>query len=239
METKADPEMETRKALARKTMDALEDRDAMGVLEDLIAENDGSTAVQACGDLMNHFYWQKKNLGTCLTFARAGLQHGLVQARGLEGNAAVELQSAAKALAYDLASFTWPGWNEEGMTPSANEVAEGFQAARTNLRLAQELKKPALPMSRAWWMLAAHEMGAGNSEAAIEGFQKAAELADEAEQEGEKLLSEGFAIAVEVVQKKDGAEECLAKHLQKLRAVKDGEFFAGQIETALKVYSAE
>jgi len=65
------------------------------------------------------------------------------------------LRSTAKGLAYDVGSLTWPGWEEPGIDPTPEDLAFGRECARLNLRLAIELKKPALKISMAYWLVGA------------------------------------------------------------------------------------
>ncbi|MEK6223007.1 MAG: hypothetical protein N2D54_12245, partial [Chloroflexota bacterium] len=65
-----------------------------------------------------------------------------------------EFKGKAKALNYNLASFSWPGWDEPGFMDIPTDIlALGLQAAHENLRLAIELKKEEVRVSRAHWAI--------------------------------------------------------------------------------------
>jgi hypothetical protein len=76
-------------------------------------------------------------------------------------------------LAYDIGSFTWPGWEEPGIRPTPDEIAFGRECASLNLRLAIELNKPPLRVSMAHWLIGAHALATGEFEKAETEFQLA------------------------------------------------------------------
>ena len=171
-----------------------------------------------------------KDIPAVILIARMGIQHGLTAAvieTDPVRNAA--LRSAAKALAYDLASFTWPGWDEPGVALGPNDLRIGLDAARTNLRLAIELEKGLLPLSRAHWLLGAHLLSALDTASSLPHFEEAASAAAAADSPAEALLARGFAALA------SGPEAGLQDVLTRLRALPDGDSFAAQIETARRV----
>lgn len=230
-----------RQAVVKKALTEYDERDAFASVEYVCRQGDVLLAVQSFSDLMRHCYWERKDLTAALVFGRAGVQHALTAATTLEKRdpeKAKALRSVAKGLAYNIASFTWPGWNEKGIELSKAHLAEGLQAARANLRLANQLKKDSLALSRAYWVLGAQELAAGNGKPSSQAFAKAAEHAKNAGSRGEELLAESFACLVEALGSTDigVASKRLNNLLAELRKQKDGEFFAGQVETARQVF---
>jgi hypothetical protein len=218
-----------------------QDQDTFAAIEHLVKQDDRLATVKTFHEVMHHYYWKEKDLSRAIAFGRAGLQHGLTAALPLQAQQpglADELRSAGKALAYDLASFTWTGWDEPGITITAADLRIGLDAARTNLRLAVELKKEPLPLSRAHWMRGAQQLAAGKLADAAQSFQQAATLAKASGTESEHLLSLGFVALVNVLQSqgKTGRDE-LEAIKTKLKQLEDGEFFVGQLDTAFKVFS--
>lgn len=67
----------------------------------------------AYSKLVKHFHWQQKKLPVLVAVGWAGIQYGLIQAE-TEVSQAQAIKSAAKTIAYDVASFAWPGWDEPG-----------------------------------------------------------------------------------------------------------------------------
>ncbi|MDB5384410.1 MAG: hypothetical protein JWM11_56 [Planctomycetaceae bacterium] len=217
------------------------EQETFAAIELLSKQPDQLIAVKTFHEVMRHFYWKEKDLFRATALGRAGLQYGLTVALTLQTSdpdRALEIRSAAKAMAYDLASFTWNGWDEPGIPITASDLQMGLDAARTNLRLAVELKKEALPLSRAYWMLGAQQLAANQFPEAVQSFTQAAEFSKSANTENEELLSTGFAALVKVLQTKGASgQEELEAIKQKLKPLTDGEFFVGQLETAYQVFS--
>lgn len=207
-----------------------------------IAGHDPRTAVDVFGRLQQHVYWTQKDIGLSTMLGRAGLQLGLSEAARLDSTdsaKAAELRAIAKGLAYDMGSFNWPGWDEPGITPSPTDIAAGYDGAKANLRLAIELKKPAVPMSKAHWLLGAYQLNAGDHPAATASFRQAAELAAAAGQKQDELLNIGYIQIVAQLESPADPRlkadyESLKKDLAKLE---EGPFFVQQLDTVLKVYS--
>jgi hypothetical protein len=99
-------------------------------------------------------YWKRKHLPAVVALGTAGIHYAVAQAAAIPGDAH-ELRSLAKAMSYDLGSFTWPGWDEPGIVPTLEQIARGLDAARLNLQLAVELGKPAERVRGAHWLLGA------------------------------------------------------------------------------------
>ena len=80
------------------------------------------------------------------------------------------------------------------MSISAGDMTAGLDAARANLRLADELNKDDLPRSRAYWMLGAQLLAHRRFGGSLAAFGEAARYAGTAGAPGEELLSAGFQI---------------------------------------------
>lgn len=217
------------------------EQDSFAAIAALAAEPDKLAATKAFHEVMHHFYWKEKELVPAVAFGRAGVQHGLSAATAVEAvdaALAYELRSTAKGMAYDLASFTWTGWNEKGISITDSDLKIGLDAAKTNLRLAVELKKGDLPLCRAHWMLGAQQLALHDDKNAIESFEKSAQFAKAAQAEGEELLARGDVAIVRLRQShgKEGAAD-LEKVKSQLKGVKDGEFFIEQLNTAAQVFA--
>jgi hypothetical protein len=146
--------------------------------------------------LLRDLYWKEKDLPAMVIIGRAGILFCLTQshATGLTAQDAEQLRSTAKGLAYDIGSFTWPGWEEPGINPTPDEIAFGHDCARLNLRLAIELKKPLSRVSMAHWLLGAHELAAHAFQSAIKQFQLAQEVlpATSPESKANEPLNTGY-----------------------------------------------
>jgi hypothetical protein len=167
--------------------------DTFTAIEYLDQQDDPLTVANVYSTLVMRLYWEDKNLPAVVAIARAGIQYGLTAAAmASDHDLAMEIKSVAKEVAYNLASFTWPGWDEPGMIISQSDVAIGLDAAKTNLRLADELKKGDLPLSRAYWMLGRHYLASGHLDKAKACFAKAENFAIAASAEADRLLAQGF-----------------------------------------------
>jgi hypothetical protein len=221
------------------------EQDSFAAITWLAVQSDPVLVAKTFSQLMLDLYWQEKNLPLALAFGRAGAQFAFAAAVAIQSSdpaKAVELRSSAKAMTYNLASFTWPGWNEPGIVTTSADVALGFDAAKTNLRLAIELQKGDLPLSRAHWILAAQQLASGEHAAAIESFQSAASFATAADTPAEAELANGFAAIVNIVAcasepaRQEAAKRELQSIRERLKTLPDGEAFCGQFDGALQVF---
>lgn len=224
------------------------EQDSFAAVAWLAAQPDPVAVVKTFSQVMLEFYWQQKNLPLALAFGRAGAQFAISAAAVMEASdpaQALELRSSAKAMTYNLASFTWPGWNEPGIVTTSADVALGLDAAKTNLRLAIELQKGDLPLSRAHWMLGAQQLASGQHPVAMESFAIAARYATAANTPAEAELAAGFAAIVKIVAataandlaRKNSAQSELQSIRDRLKTLPDGEAFCGQFDGALQVFA--
>lgn len=189
-------------------------------------------------ELARHAYWQAKDLAAAIQIGQAGIQLAEKYAEEYPADAET-IMAQEKAIHYDLASFTWPGWDEEGIQISDEQRLLGMTSARINLDLAISLHKPSLPLSRAYWLMGAHHLSAGEYTTAQARFALAAQTAREAKSRPVELLSLGFGqLAVLLVKPKNlAAREDLDRIKADLLKEKDGEFFVKQLEDAERVFS--
>ena len=95
-----------------------------------LAEIDLDAEPDAYTKAMRAAYWEDKDLSGAMAIAWAGISRLLAQAHGATPEQAYGLRSEAKALSYDLASFTWAGWDEPGIVITPPEARAGCAAAR-------------------------------------------------------------------------------------------------------------
>ena len=207
-------------------------------------QSDVMAAVAALDELMRDLYWKKKDLAGAVALGRSAAQFALCAADRVEAEnpeIAKELRGKGKAICYNLASFTWRGWGEEGICVTTASDATGLDAARANLRLARELNRGDLPMSRAWWMLGAQQISARDYAAAVASFDNAQRHATAAGERGEELLAIAFARLAEFLGDRTATArfQAVAAAIRELFHVKDGPFFAKQVVTALEVFHPE
>ena len=210
-------------------------QDTFAAVDSLAREEDPTTSAKAFVEVMRHLYWQKKDMHKSVQIAQAGAHFCLtISARaGIDPAQATNLRGIAKGLMYDIASFTWPGWNEPGITITAADLELGLDAAKANLRMARELNKGDLPMSRAHWMLAGHRLCSKEFAAAKEDYLSAARYATAAGSEPDALLSRGFACLADLLASTNpSASAELDVVVEQLNAIEGGPEFAQQILTA-------
>jgi len=213
--------------------------DSLAAAEFLEAEGEPKAIGKHYYRVMNDLYWKRHDLPALVTVARFGIHYCLSRAQGMPVAQAAELRGLGKTMAYDLASFTWPGWDEPGIQPTPADEAIGLDAARLNLRLAVELKRGAEPLMNAHWMLGAQQLGAGQFLDAIRSFEHSAEFARQDKNRGGELMAQGYAILTRVLEGKNpDAEKALHANAEALAKEKDGGFFRDQIATARKVFAA-
>lgn len=208
---------------------------ALGLLTDPEVSLPPAERIALHTELLRHAYWQAKDLAAAIQIGQAGIETGMKQASEYPGHAP-EIKGAVKAIHYDLASFTWPGWDEPGIEITPEQLALGLESARKNLDLAFELKRDALPLSRAYWMLGAQLLAAGSHYKARENFSIAAHQAGRANSLADKLLSEGYLAIGLILDGQRDAAEALETVKDSLRGQENGEFFIKQLNDALRVF---
>jgi hypothetical protein len=111
-------------------------------------------------------YWEKKDLASYVVVATHLLDTALANAKGSSGGAEF-FMARSLGLSYDIASFTWPGWNEPGVIVTPTLLAAGLEAARLNFNLAQEVQSPEGVRKAAHFILGAQLLAAGEPAEAI------------------------------------------------------------------------
>ena len=180
--------------------------------------------------------WKRKDIDRSVAAGRAGIQAGLTLAHTTPEHA-YELRSKAKACAFDVGSFTWPGWDEAGITLLASHYAIGRDAAHVNLRLAQSLEKGAIPVGRAHWLVGAFHMVDREWDAAKAEFSRAEASVRETDGENEGLLALGYSALVDQLAGVPMAEVRLEKIRLDLTTRPDGTFLSEQLEVAQRVFT--
>ena len=234
-------EKEQLKVLVEKALSEYDATDSFAAIEYLSSQDDPLLAIQAFRSAMRDSYWKEKDIVATLVFGRAGFHYGVTTA-GIVGQdepeMAKQLRSFAKGFMYDIASFTWPGWDEKEVELTEIQIAEGLQSAKANLRLAIEMNKEPIAMSRAYWVLGAQELAQEQHAKARRAFAEAAGFAALAGSTGDELLSKAFECLAEFLSS-NGSQEVMGRLetlVDQLRKQKDGEFFASQVDAAMRVF---
>ena len=223
-------------------LEFLDRGDSFVAIEFLSQQDDPLAAAEAYNKVLKQLYYEEKDIQAVINMGRAGIQHSLTAAAavGIDVGRAKEFKGRARAIAYNLASYTWPGWDEPGIELGPAEIAQGLDAAAAADRLSTELRFDTIGQSRGVWMLAAQQMAAGDLAEAAGNFKRAAELARTAEEPVEALLSDGFAVLVSLLASPDDSavEARYMDVKRQLSAEEDGQFFIEQLDTARRVFSS-
>ena len=233
---------DTKQQLIQKALKCLDKQDTFAAIEGVASYQDTLTGASVFDDLMGKLYWDQKNLNAAVAMGRAGVQMALTEALRIHSKQpklSNKLRNIAWSTSYNVASFTWPGWSEPGILVTNTDISIGLDAARTNLRLTRELKKGALEVSRANWIIGAQQLASGKKSDAIASFQSGAAAAVKARSRADELLNTGFAQMVELLGSPENTQmkARLTATKQALSREKDGADFVQQIDTAYRVFA--
>ena len=145
----------------------------------------------------------------------------------------IEVKKFARGIAFNIASFTWPGWDD---TPNITYemVERGVEAGAIGLKLAEEINDVT---PNILWINGVHALNAGEFNQAKTYFERAKGKA------ADKLHTEMHRLWIVLT---NHLEHQTAKSLAEYQKVLDdyrsswqdeGRFFADQVETAHKVFS--
>jgi hypothetical protein len=219
----------------------LDQQGTYSVIEALAAQPDSLAAAKTFFEVVGHLYWKQKDIHRTVVMAQAGIQFGLtaaVTASSYAPELTNEIRGIAKGLAFNLASFTWPGWDEPGIAISAAYLLFGFEAAALNLRLAHELNKGDLPISRAYWLVGAHALSAGAFQEAADQFTTAKTYSDKVEATAESLLCEGYrCLALALLSPQEIDNGPFLQIIAQLQETPNGADLAAQLQTAWNVFT--
>ena len=225
----------------RDDVDALlalaDEADLFLIVEQISRDPDPEAAAAQFAQLARRLYGQPKHLSAAIAIARAGIQYCLCHPVDVEKR--VMLRARAMAMAFNLGANTWPGWGD-AVERTASDLDAGLDAARLNLRLAQELAKGPLAESRGHWLIGAQLLARGSDDAAVLEFGHARELASAARDLDNELLMRGYAALVGARRDDSEAHAEFSRSVQALKertASEDAKFFAEQLETALTIFT--
>lgn len=230
-------------AWMQEVLQAWSEQHASAAFAQLELQGSPEQIAQRYGELAQHLYNERKDVPAMILAARAGIDFSLRRAEELQGTnekAACTLRGSAKTIAYNLAANCWPGWNDPGVSHGKAECAIGLDAARLNLHLAQELKRPAEALGNAQWLLGAQLLAAGEHDAAAVAFTRSADHFQEAKKPTEQQMALTYQHLAHRLQHPTDPTHAtsLQSSLTALEALKndDGKFFAEQIRTAEEVF---
>lgn len=193
--------------------------------------------------VVRSLYYSAKDLPAVVLVAQEGIDYDFAQVvqaeRRGDSEAAAYFRGRAKELAYDLASFTWPGWNEPGIDVRTSDLEAGFEAARLNFRLAEELERGPEAMANAHFILGGHALAAGDYGAAEDQFRRFKEVARQGGLEEMVILADGYAIITDAAARSGNPGTYLLEPVRmRFREAQEAEsdFWIEQLETAWSVF---
>lgn len=174
--------------------------------------------VKGLNQLIIHLRWEEKDL--------AGISRAASVAEGLiDGVRDEDVLGAWKAVCYNRAAFFWRGWRDEDVEISVESEGDSRRFALLNLELAEQLDKPAVAKGRAEWLVGAFDWAAGELGEATHRFGRASELVED---EREILMMKAYVGAVR--------GEDIEAIFDQLDGMEEGEFYSGQVRSAMAVY---
>jgi hypothetical protein len=221
--------------------------DSYTILEQI--HRDGSTPTDIAKryqELANDVYWKSKHAAAAVGLSAGGITFCLTKATDLattDATAARALRDTAKQMAFNLASFAWPGWDEPGITLTSAEIRAGAEAAKLNLRLAIELNRPPKGMSNAYWMLGAYAIVERRVEDASAAFERAAELAEQVPDAAAVAMNRAYGAMARTLAETSALDverefDLAMEHLRSIPG-EDATFYAQQIVTARRVFDSK
>ena len=146
----------TRDEIYKAGQTLIEDKDLFAASEYLLGLEDGTEIAEAFKNIVVDSHFKAKSTEQVLHFGNAGIHFCLTRALAFDGNddeAARKHRLAAKALATDVASFTWPGWQEPDVAISPEQMAQGLVLARYSVRQLHELEPTIAQLGFTYWFL--------------------------------------------------------------------------------------
>ncbi len=219
----------------------LEEADTFKAIEYINEQGDPETVAERYSDLAMDFYWRDKALEHVVTFSRAGIQYCLTKAQELaeeQVETATKLRVYARIISYNLASFAWPGWDEEGIVVTEGDMWAGLDAAKLNMRLTTELGEGPEKLSNAHWVLGAQLLAAGDYDGAVKAFQDCEAKGVEAADRASELLGSGYKGLAMMAGGEAEGRGLLDGALEGFRELntEDSQFFIDQLNTAMRVF---
>ena len=154
------------------------------------------------------------------------------KAGDLDAETVNDIRRFARGVAFNIASFTWPGWDDTGPIPLERQQL-GLSAARVGLALA-EAAEDVTP--NILWINGVHEINAGEFENAIATFTRAKSVAKNSF--FKSMHDAWIALTRHLMNPTDASRTALdiAVEAVKTGDDPDAEFYAQQLSTALTVF---
>ena len=169
--------------------------------------------------------------------ARLQLLHVLqrLESPDLSESELVEGKEFARGIAFNIASFTWPGWDDTpNITPELEQLGE--DAATFGLQIAEEIDDVT---PNILWINGVHALNARKFDRAKRFFERA--MSASPGELGEDINSAWFRCTEFLENPTSEKEIAFSMALDRLsnHTQADGKFFRSQLETAVEVFQRE
>jgi tetratricopeptide (TPR) repeat protein len=240
-EADTEGENTVKEEIIQTAKDLIRAQDTTGAMEFINGQDSPLEAAQLYSDLVMDFYWKERSLSNTVMIARAGLDYCRSKADETAGSSpdtSHDLKGVAKMISYNLASFTWPGWDEKGIVVGRDDIVTGLEAARLNLRLVEELKDDDLSFSNAYWIVGAQLIAVQKYDEAIEAFKSAKKYAESAGARLNQLLCDGYIGVTMITSGQKEGQKVLDQAESELNEIgsDDAKFFIKQFHSVLNVF---
>jgi hypothetical protein len=177
-----------------------------------------------------------KQLGAYLLLARSVFESAAEgAARSKSSKDKDAYLRVAYMTAYNIASNTWPGWNEGAIEEEHQEI--GMRFSRTHMKIVEQMDLAPQKRATALWIGAAHELAAKNYETARSLFRQAKSLGEQDGNEEITFMNQGWLLVVDILQGNSDADLELKELKRRMsRLGDDGKFYAGQYDGALRAF---
>jgi hypothetical protein len=195
--------------------------------------------------LARKLYNSRKDVANMISVAKAGVAFCLDQAEHAESTeTAKQLKTAAKRIAFNAGANCWPGWGDDGIHITPDDIQSGLSFAKLSHDLVRELQLGPKQEANAAWLIGALRLAAGEPAAALTEFRTARNASESIGDAAGMLMAGGYcAIARQAdnaAASAAGAEE-LEFVVARLRELGSDEakFFAQQLVTAARILLAK
>lgn len=236
----------TREDVFKAVQSLAEERDLFAASEYVFGLGDESKIVDAFFNLVLDCYWKAKSIDQVLHFGHAGIHYCLSRAAVHDDNdaaAAKNCRVKARWMANNVVSFTWPGWNEPGVTISPEQMRHGLAFARYSVRQLYELELDARQCANTYWYLGIQLIAHKQYDEALKVFEKARDYTKEQGDHPDKLTElEGQIGLTRILNgEKEVGEAAFGAAVTALKARdnEDAKFYAEQLVTTRAVFEGK
>jgi|TARA_B100000315_G_C14427571_1_gene518597 hypothetical protein len=220
------------------TQKLIAEKDLFAASEFVFSLGEESEIVSAFSGLLFNTYYKAKSIRQVLHLGCAGINYCLSRAGELDPNSqeSKDLRLSAKKMATNIASFTWPGWDEPGIEISAEEMRQGLAFARYSIRQLNDLDPTDDQLSFSYWFLGAQLLAHKKYDEALEIFTQAHRYGPDGKGDSSAMLT-GYIGLTKILNDQDGEEEFAAAILR-LESIgtEDAKFYAEQLQSVRSVF---